>query len=76
MRNYKIFVILILLTFSFISCNKSCDCKETWDTDITYSKDDLVSYDGQCWVAITQGKGIIPGPWLENGNDIWEECTE
>jgi len=35
-----------------------------------------VSHDGKCWVAVAQGRGIEPGPWMQNGNDIWELCGE
>mgnify|MGYP000094000431 FL=1 len=49
---------------------------QDWDPEVTYVRDDLVNYDGKCWKAEAQGRGIIPGPWLENGNDIWKECKK
>jgi len=58
------------------SCQKKCNCKDDFDASVTYYKKDLVSYEGKCWKATTQGRGIIPGPWMQNGNDIWEECTD
>ena len=38
-------------------------------------KNDLASYNGKCWKAVAQGREIEPGQWLQNGNDIWEECN-
>ncbi len=68
------FLILLSTTLLFTSCKKACNCSETWDNDKTYVKNDLVLHDGTCWKSKAQGKGIEPGPWLENGNDIWKEC--
>lgn len=72
----KNLIVLIFLSSFIISCGNSCDCNQNWDSTLIYVQDDIVSYDGKCWIAISQGKGIEPGPWLENGNDIWEECIE
>lgn len=57
----------------FSSCSPECICTDDFNDAVTYSKGDVVSYAGTCWKADAQGKGIIPGPWLENGNDIWKE---
>ena len=74
MRNGFFTLILVICIF-IISCEKKCDCNQSWDSSLTYVKNDLVSYDGKCWKAVAQGRGIEPGPWLQNGNDIWEECN-
>lgn len=29
-------IILILIVFTFISCNKKIECEETYDTEVTY----------------------------------------
>lgn len=75
MKSIKYLVLLFLISL-FYSCSDSCDCNQDWDPDITYVSNDKVAYDGKCWIAVAQGRGITPGPWLQNGNDIWEECTE
>ena len=75
MRN-TLFLLIILSAIINTSCQKKCDCSENWDSNLTYVKNDLVLYNDKCWEAIGQGRGIEPGPWLENGNDIWEECNE
>ncbi len=71
-----LFVLALVFGIFTTSCNKKCNCNQSWDSTVTYYKNDLVSYNGQCWIAVAQGKGIEPGPWLQNGNDIWEECTD
>ncbi len=66
---------LTLLAVQLVSsCEKNCNCSENYDAAKTYYKGDLVKYDNICWEAEMQGRGIIPGPWMENGNDIWKEC--
>lgn len=68
---------LFSITLMFTSCSKSdCNCTNPWDINTTYFEDDLVSHNQKCWIAIAQGKGIEPGPWLYNGNDIWVECID
>lgn len=57
------------------SCNKDCNCTSSWSSTQTYSKGDLVSWNGTCYKAVAQGRGIEPGPWMQNGNDIWEVCS-
>jgi len=76
MKNLRNLMILTIAILSLISCGGSCDCSENWSAEDLYIKDDVVSYEGKCWTAVAQGRGIVPGPWLENGNDIWEECVE
>jgi len=71
-----LFVLIIVISIFTASCQKKCDCTQSWDSSFTYVKNDLVSYDGTCWKAAAQGRGIEPGPWLQNGNDIWEECQD
>lgn len=75
MRKTLSAIAIAICLFAF-SCKKKCDCSKIWDSSVTYVKNDMVSYDGKCWKAVGQGKGIIPGPWLQNGNDIWEECRQ
>lgn len=75
MKKNFLFVLLIL-GLGFTSCNKKCNCTDDYDANITYVKGDLVKYDGKCWKADAQGKNITPGPWLQNGNDIWQECAK
>ena len=41
MRN-TLFVLIILSTIKYTSCQKKCDCSENWDSNITYVKNDLV----------------------------------
>ena len=72
----KHLLIISSITVLLSSCQKKCDCTQNWDSSITYVNDDLVSHDGKCWVAVAQGRGIEPGPWMQNGNDIWELCGE
>ena len=70
-----LFILTLVINIFIASCQKKCDCSQSWDSSLTYVKNDLVSYDGKCWEAVAQGRGIEPGPWLQNGNDIWEECN-
>lgn len=72
----KKLILICYISIIAYSCNQNCECNEEWDSTITYVKDDIVNHDGKCWTAVAQGRGIVPGPWLENGNDIWEECIE
>jgi hypothetical protein len=70
------FINVFNIALVLVSCNKSdCNCTNPWDINTTYIEDDLVSHNQKCWIAIAQGKGIEPAPWLYNGNDIWEECN-
>lgn len=69
-------LVLLVITAILTSCNDNCNCSEEWDVNIQYLKDDMVSYEGTCWVAIAGGWGVEPGPYLEDGNDIWFECEE
>lgn len=71
---------IVLIGTLIISCKKNnlekhCDCYNAspWDSTKVYNRKDIVSYDNKCWVANTQGKAK-PGPWLQNGNDVWKEC--
>ena len=70
-----LFILPLVISIFITSCQKKCDCSQSWESSLTYVKNDLVSYDGKCWKAVAQGRGIEPGPWLQNGNDIWEECN-
>jgi len=72
----SLFIVSIIAITMLASCKKECACSQNWDSTITYVEDDLVLYNGTCWIAVGQGKGIESGPWLANGNDIWEECTD
>lgn len=67
-------LILLLLTVFLIGCKDKCDCNEGWDNNIQYLIDEKVSHNGKCWIAVLGGRGIEPGPFLENGNDVWIEC--
>jgi hypothetical protein len=70
-----LFCLIIGVGLFTVSCSKKCNCSENWDSTTTYVEDDLVLYDGKCWKALAQGRGIVPGPWQQNGNDIWKECS-
>ena len=72
----KKIILLACLIIGFASCNKKCNCKKDWDSNVTYVKGNLVKYNGKCWEAAAQGRGIVPGPWMQNGNDIWHECSQ
>ena len=73
----KLLPLFFMLTLFFLSCKKdTCDCMENWDDSIQYFESDLVWYNDTCWVALHGGRGIIPGPWQQNGNDIWMVCEE
>ncbi len=71
----RFFALLVIISFLH-SCNNNCDCSEEWDSSITYVIDDLVSHNDTCWVSKGRGRGVKPGPWLENGNDIWLVCDD
>lgn len=71
----KLILIGVISLVIFTSCNR-CDCNEEYNDQITYKKGNKVLYQGVCYKAIHQGNGIEPGPWLENGNDIWEICEK
>ena len=75
MRKLLFILSIVVSTFN-TSCQKDCACSESWDSNLTYVKNELVSYNGKCWIASAQGRGIETGPWLQNGNDIWEECNK
>jgi putative component of membrane protein insertase Oxa1/YidC/SpoIIIJ protein YidD len=70
-----LFTIFISIT-TMNSCKKKCNCSENYDATRLYDKGDLVIYNGKCWKASSRGRGITPGPWLQDGNDIWKECIE
>ena len=70
-----LFTIFISIT-AMNSCKKKCNCSENYDATRLYDKGDLVIYNGKCWKASSKGRGITPGPWLQDGNDIWKECIE
>ncbi len=67
-----------VLTFLLItSCQKSkCNSTEEWIPTVTYAVNEIVWYNDTCWVAINQGRGIEPGPWLQNENDVWMPCLD
>ncbi len=58
------------------SCEKRCNCSANYESTRKYFKGDLVTYDGKCWKAVNEGLGVTPGPWLQDGNDVWKECVE
>ncbi|MCF8239438.1 MAG: hypothetical protein K9I85_14850 [Saprospiraceae bacterium] len=74
----------IVILFCFFlalgyGCKKDsyCNCKDEWQSAIKYEVDSKVWYHDTCWInPNTTGRGILPGPWLENGNDIWIMCVE
>ena len=70
------FIAILVLSIVATACNKKCDCNKNWDETVTYKKHNSVLYNGKCWSAKSQGTGIVPGPWLANGNDIWEPCND
>ena len=69
---------LVLLMFlSLNACTEDpCDCTEDWEESKSYSMDSLVKHNGECYKAISSGRGILPGPWMENKNDIWVLCED
>lgn len=73
---YYFFIIALILSLSSCASNDRCDCTQddAFDKMELYVSDDIVYYSGDCYIAVEQGKGIVPGPWLENGNDIWKLC--
>jgi hypothetical protein len=83
----KHFSNLILLNLTFIfsivlltQCKRDkdrthCHCTQNYDSTVQYVKNDMVNYNGICWYSVYSGRGIIPGPWQQNGNDIWKECN-
>jgi hypothetical protein len=70
----KFLIFLILIAF-LTSCKNDCNCSDDWDVSIRYFPDDLVFYNDTCWISIGTGR-IRPGPWLQNGNDIWIQCED
>lgn len=72
----KVFLILLIITTLLTSCNNDCNCSEDWDASLRYFPDDLVLHNDTCWISIGTGTGIDPGPWLQNGNDIWIPCEK
>ena len=69
-------IIILLISHFLISCEKKkCKNATEWDSTVTYHKKDVVKYNSKYWKAEEQGRGIVPGPWLENSNDIWKECA-
>ncbi len=68
------FAMLFFSIFFFASCQKRCSCIMEYDENVTYKKGNSVSHEGKCYKAISQGRGIKPGPYRQNGNDIWKEC--
>lgn len=80
MNRLIIFALLILLSLAMTQCTKEkdrtpCSCTQNYDSTLTYFPNDMVKYSGKCWYSVGQGRGIKPGPWLINGNDIWKECN-
>jgi len=79
------FIICALAGIVIISCTKQkndqqpkqkvvCNCTQAYDANVIYHPTDMVGYDGKCWYAVAQGRGVTPGPWLQNYNDVWKEC--
>lgn len=60
-----------LIGATFFGCTDLCRCPDQWENEITYHAGDIVQYHDTCWTASSQGRGIVPGPWQQNGNDIW-----
>lgn len=71
--NKGLLILLVFITF-LSSCKNDCNCSENWDDSRQYLIDEKVSHNGKCWIAVLGGRGIEPGPFLENGNDVWIEC--
>lgn len=70
-------VAFIICIIAIPSCSKKCNCKNDWqDYPVLYHEGDKVWYHDTCWIAIAQGWGIEPGPWQQNGNDIWKPCED
>ena len=75
-RNIIVLLTIFISITTMNSCKKKCNCSQNYDATRLYDKGDLVIYNGKCWKASSRGKGITPGPWLQDGNDIWKECIE
>lgn len=75
LSNVKLILALGIILLQ-LSCKSECNCTEEWDEDKIYVANDLVNHNGECYEASAQGKGITPGPWQQNGNDIWMLCVE
>jgi len=67
------FLLFISLSMITISCSKKCSCSNNWNPNTIYNSGDLVSHNGKCWEAFSQGGGSIVEPGT-SGGDIWEEC--
>ncbi len=75
-RIKKVLIVLLIFTALFTSCNNDCNCSEDWEEDTLYFTDDLVFHNDTCWICRGGGRRIEPGPFLQNGNDIWFECED
>ena len=69
------FTALLICACSVSSCKKKCTCSPTWNATTIYVPGNMVSYNGNCYEAVNQGAGEVPGPWMQNQNDVWKECT-
>ena len=66
-----------VLNCSLEKVDFNCQCTgNVFDPTLSYNQFDVVEHNGSCWEALAQGRGITPGPWLVNGNDIWIICEE
>ncbi|MBC7411320.1 MAG: hypothetical protein H7331_02550 [Bacteroidia bacterium] len=70
----KSLTIALFLVSLSIACKKKCNCTEVLDSNKIYLKGSLVLYHDTCWKAENQGRGGIPGDWLQKGNDVWKQC--
>jgi len=72
----KVLLTLSITAASLTSCKNDCNCSENWEASIRYSTGDLVFHNDTCWICRGGGRGIEPGPFLENGNDVWFQCED
>jgi hypothetical protein len=77
MAKSKRFRVIIFLSciMAISSCKKKCTCSATWNSTTVYVPGNTVSYNGNCYEAVNQGSGEVPGPWMQNQNDVWKECS-
>ncbi len=77
MKKAQLFI-LGLLFITLFSCNKSyfCGkCNTSWlnDSNLIYHRSEVVTHNGKCYKAFTQGGAAACEPGTIQG-DIWKEC--
>lgn len=77
-KKIAIATLIFVSTISLTSCNKKCKCDSSnqWNAVRLYSPQEISLHNGICWTCVKENRGVEPGPWLQNGNDSWQECTK